>query len=337
MYTINMPLSTPYDIIISNNISEYLDKEIQKVYKNKNIYIITDERVGRLYLDMISNSLQSFNVKSIVIEGYEASKSLNMYSYLCEKLINLGATRGELLIALGGGVIGDLVGFVAATLYRGMPFVQIPTSLLAQVDSSIGGKTGIDFIGHKNILGAFKQPELVLIDPLFLTTLPIRELKNGYAEMIKHAFISSPKLLGLLNEFGLTVTEEIIYENLLIKASHVISDEFDRGKRMKLNFGHTFGHIVELKNNSLHGEAVIDGMLCAVNYSIDLGLISNDVKEELISLYKKLELDYHEYDYHEFLSDVKYDKKNIAETINFILIEEIGKAIIYPVKVGELI
>lgn len=337
MYTINMPLSTPYNIIVSNNITEYIDEEIQKVYKNKNIYIITDERVGKLYLNMVSESLKSYNVKSIVIEGYEASKSLTTYSYLCEELINLGATRGELLVALGGGVIGDLVGFVAATLYRGMPFVQIPTSLLAQVDSSIGGKTGIDFIGHKNILGAFNQPKSVLIDPLFLKTLPIRELKNGYAEMIKHAFISSPKLLSTLAESRLNVTEEIIYENLLIKKAHVIDDEFDNGKRMKLNFGHTFGHIIELRYNLLHGEAVIDGMICAIDYSIDLGLISKDVKVQLVNLYNKLELEYHSYDYHDFLQDVQYDKKNIAETINFILLEDIGKAIIYPVKVGELV
>ena len=281
MYKINMPLSTPYDIIVANNISEYIEEEFKKIYKNKNIYIITDERVGKLYLDLIAKSLKSYNVKSVVIEGYESSKSLETYAYLCEELINMGATRGELLVALGGGVIGDLVGFVAATLYRGMPFVQIPTSLLAQVDSSIGGKTGIDFIGHKNILGAFNQPKLVLIDPEFLRTLPVREIKNGYAEMIKHSFIYSPKLLKMLEESKLNVSGEIIYENLLIKRAHVLEDEFDNAKRMKLNFGHTFGHIIELKNDCLHGEAVIDGMLCAIDYSIDLGLISISVKEKI--------------------------------------------------------
>ena len=337
MYKLSMPLSTPYDIIVCKNINEYIEKEIKEVYSNKNIYIITDERVGSLYLDEISSSLKSYNVKSIVIEGYESSKSLETYAYLCEELINLGATRGELLIALGGGVIGDLVGFVAATLYRGMPFIQIPTSLLAQVDSSIGGKTGIDFIGHKNILGAFNQPIKVLIDPLFLKTLPIRELKNGYAEMIKHAFIYSYDLFEMLKKSKLEVSEEIIYENLKIKAAHVVGDEYDKGKRMKLNFGHTFGHIIELRNNCLHGEAVIDGMICAVDYSIDKGLLDGSVKEKLINLYKELELEYHEYDYHDFLAEVKFDKKNIAETINFILIEKIGKAVIYKLKVGELV
>ena len=337
MYTIDMPLSKPYQIIIKDNLTSYINEEIKKVYKNKNVYIITDERVGDIYLSSIKNALKDFNVKEVVIEGYEKSKSLEVYASVCEELINLGITRSELLIALGGGVIGDLVGFISATLYRGVPFIQIPTSLLAQVDSSIGGKTGIDFNNHKNIIGAFNQPKLVLIDPQMLKTLPLRELKNGYAEMVKHALIHSKKLFDLLMENKLNVTSEIIYENLLIKRHHVIMDEFDNNIRMKLNFGHTFGHIIELKTNVLHGEAVIDGMLCAVDYAIDKGLLTHNVKDEVLKLYNELELDYHLYDYHEFLSDVKYDKKNIAKTVNLILITEIGKSIIYPVSEEELV
>ena len=155
MYTIDMMLSKGYQIIIKNNLLDDIDSEIKKVYQNKNVYIITDERVGAIYLQKVEEALSSFSVQTITIKGYEESKSIETYAYLCQRLIELGATRGELLIALGGGVIGDLVGFVASTLYRGMPFVQIPTSLLAQVDSSIGGKTGIDFLGHKNIIGYF--------------------------------------------------------------------------------------------------------------------------------------------------------------------------------------
>lgn len=337
MYTIDMPLSKPYQIIIKDDLTSYINDEIKKVYKNKNIYIITDVRVGDIYLSSIKTALKDFNVKEVVIEGYEKSKSLEVYASVCEELINLGITRSELLIALGGGVIGDLVGFISATLYRGVPFVQIPTSLLAQVDSSIGGKTGIDFNNHKNIIGAFNQPQLVLIDPKMLKTLPLRELKNGYAEMVKHALINSKKLFNLLMENKLNVTSEIIYENLLIKRHHVINDEYDNDIRMKLNFGHTFGHIIELKTGSLHGEAVIDGMLCAIDYAIDKGLLTQCVKEEVLKLYNELELEYHVYDYHEFLSDVKYDKKNIAKTVNLILITEIGNSIIYPVRQEELV
>ena len=337
MYIIDMPLSKPYQIIIKDDLTSYINEEIKKVYKNKNIYIVTDKRVGDIYLSSIKNALKDFYVKEVVIEGYEKSKSLDTYASVCEELINLGITRSELLIALGGGVIGDLVGFISSTLYRGIPFVQIPTSLLAQVDSSIGGKTGIDFLNHKNIIGAFNQPKLVLIDPTVLKTLPVEELKNGYGEMVKHALIHSKKLFDLLMEHKLNVTKEIIYENLLIKKYHVVLDEFDNNIRMKLNFGHTFGHIIELKTGVLHGEAVIDGMLCAIDYAIDKNLLSKEVKEEVLSLYKVLELDYHNYDYHEFLRDVKYDKKNLAKTINLILITEIGESVIYPVSEEELI
>lgn len=337
MYIIDMPLSNEYQIIIENGLINKIGKEIQKIYKNKNVYIITDKRVASYYLDIVCDALSGFNVKSIVIEGYEESKSLECYSYLCKQLITLGAVRGELLVALGGGVIGDLVGFVASTLYRGMPFVQIPTSLLAQVDSSIGGKTGIDFMGHKNILGAFNQPKLVLIDPEVLKTLPVRELKNGYAEMIKHALIASNELFELLLNSKLNVTEEIIYYNLMIKRSFVLNDEFDKGERMKLNFGHTFGHIIELEENLLHGEAVIDGMLCAIDYAIDLNILDKNVKTKVLNLYTELGLEYKGRSYRDYLDKTKYDKKNIAKTINFILIDKIGNALIHPVKEGDLV
>lgn len=336
MYIIDMPLSNNYQIVVENNLLTKIDDEIKKVYKNKNVYIITDERVAALYLTKVKNALSSFSVKSIVIEGYEKSKSLETYASVCKQLIELGSNRGELLIALGGGVIGDLVGFISSTLYRGMPFIQIPTTLLSQVDSSIGGKTGIDFLGHKNILGAFNQPLRVLIDPTVLETLPIRELKNGYGEMIKHALILSEDLLKLIDENGLKVTEEIIYQNLLIKREFVLADEFDKNERMKLNFGHTFGHVIELKYNKLHGEAVLDGILCALNYAIDLGILNVEVKNKVLGLYHKLELNFTEYDYQEFLSEFKFDKKNIAKTINLILIDKIAHAIIYPVKESEL-
>jgi 3-dehydroquinate synthase len=337
MYKIAMPLSKKYEIIIKDNLILDIGDEIKKIYSNNNIYIITDKRVAHYYLDAVCGALRDFNVKSIVIDGYEKSKSLTVYADVCERLIDLGASRGELLIALGGGVIGDLVGFVASTLYRGMPFVQIPTSLLAQVDSSIGGKTGIDFLGHKNILGVINQPELVLIDPMVLNTLPERELKNGFGEMIKHAMISSIELFNLIKNSNLKVTEEIIYHNLMIKRSHVLNDEFDKGERMKLNFGHTFGHIIELEENLLHGEALIDGMLCALDYAIDLGVANASAKDTLLDLYQTLNIKYIERDYKAYLPKVKFDKKNIAKVINFILIDEIGHAVIYPVKEEHLV
>lgn len=337
MYIIDMPLSNGYQIIVKDNLLNDLDAEIKKVYNNKNIYIITDKRVASHYLKRVCDALYSYDVKYIIIEGYEQSKSLKCYAEVCEELINLGASRGELLIALGGGVIGDLVGFISATLYRGMPFIQIPTSLLAQVDSSIGGKTGIDFLGHKNIIGSFNQPKMVLIDPTVLKTLPIRELKNGFGEVIKHSLIYSSELFELINDNKLEVTEEIIYHNLMIKRKFVIEDEYDHNERMKLNFGHTFGHVIEMEENLLHGEAVIDGILCAINYAIDLNLIDDSVKEKVVSLYQQLDLNFTERDYKKYLPKVKFDKKNIAKVINFILIDRIGNAVIHQVKEGDLV
>jgi 3-dehydroquinate synthase len=337
MYIIDMPLSNKYQIIVKNGLIDNLGEEVQKVYSNKNIYIITDKRVAAYYLDRVCDALHMYTIKTVIIEGYEESKSLECYAKVCEKLINSGAVRGEMLVALGGGVIGDLVGFIAATLYRGMPFIQIPTSLLAQVDSSIGGKTGIDFIGHKNILGAFNQPKLVLIDPGVLKTLPIRQLKNGYAEMIKHALIASDELFDLLLDSKLNVTEEIIYHNLMIKRHFVLADEFDKNERMKLNFGHTFGHIIELEEKLLHGEAVIEGMLCAIDYAIELKMIDSTVRTKVLQLYNLLELNYEERNYRDYLEKTRFDKKNIAKVVNFILIDKIGNAIIHPVKEEDLV
>ena len=336
MYIIDMPLSKSYQIIIKDNLLKEIEQEIKKVYNNKSVYIITDERVAEFYLEETVNALSSFDVKTIIVKGYEESKSLETYKEVCEKLIDLGALRGELLIALGGGVIGDLVGFIASTLYRGMPFVQIPTSLLSQVDSSIGGKTGIDFYGHKNILGAFNQPELVLIDPQVLKTLPLVQLKNGFGEMVKHAMIGSKNLFDSLKENKLQVTEEIIYQNLMIKRSFVLNDEFDKGERMKLNFGHTFGHIIEMKYNKLHGQAVIDGILCILDYSIENNIINSELKNEVLSLYQSIGLEYTNYDYKEFLSEIKFDKKNIAKKINLILVDEIGRSLIHTISEVDL-
>lgn len=337
MYIIDMPLSTSYQIVVKDGLLNEIDSEIKEIYSNENIYIITDERVAELYLSKIVGLLSSFNVKTVVIEGYEKSKSLETYAQICEKLIDLGASRNELLVALGGGVIGDLVGFISATLYRGMPYVQIPTTLLSQVDSSIGGKTGLDFLGHKNIIGSFNQPKRVLIDPQVLKTLPLIELKNGFGEVIKHSLISSKELFDLLKINKLNITEEIIYKNLLIKREHVLKDEFDQSERMKLNFGHTFGHVIELRYAKLHGHAVLDGILCALDYAIDRNLLSRKIKEEVLELYNVLELDYEHYDYRDLLPYVKFDKKNIAKTINLILINEIGNAIIFPVKESEVV
>ena len=325
-----------YDIFIENGIISKANEYIKEVFKNKKVYIITDSNIEKLYLNQVIEALKNdFIVDYVVIPAGEDSKCFNVYTSVLEQLLEKNIRRNELLIALGGGVIGDLVGFVASTLYRGLPYVSIPTSLLSQMDSSIGGKTGIDFYNRKNIIGCFKQPSLVLIDPLTHKTLEKREFNNGMGELIKHSIIGNDRLFNLLLEKSI-IDENIIYESLSVKKRVVELDPFDQGERMLLNFGHTFGHAIELKMNLKHGEAVAIGMLMAIKFGIDLGItdsaIYNDVKQ-VLDLY---ELPSYEVDYKEYLKETLYDKKNLAGIINFILVDKIGHAFIHKVKEDEL-
>ncbi len=325
-----------YNIIIEDGLLSHLCFYIQKVYKNKKIFIVTDDTVKALYLDKVMNSLeQNYEVDYVVIPHGEESKNITVYARVCEQLIDKGIKRNHLLLALGGGVIGDLCGFVAATLYRGIPYVGIPTTLLSQMDSSIGGKTGIDFAGKKNILGVFKQPSMVLIDPKTLDTLDEREFNNGMGELIKHGAIGNKKLIEMLKSMP-KINEDIIFESLSVKKKVVEIDEFDLKERMTLNFGHTFGHAIELKYGYKHGEAVAIGMLMAIQMGIDLNLTDASCYKEVEEILKIYHLPNTVYNYKDYLKDVFFDKKNIAGTINFIFIKKLGETIIYPITEQEI-
>lgn len=324
-----------YDIIIENGVLNRLNEEIKKVYNKKKVFIITDIQVGRLYLDKVKESLDDFEVYSISVFKGEISKTLTVYEDVIRRLIDLGMKRGELLIALGGGVVGDLTGFVASTIYRGTPYVQIPTSLLAQMDSSIGGKTAINYGDKKNIIGAFKQPIRVIIDPSVLKTLPKEEFNNGMGELIKHGCIGDVELLNMLED-DITITEEIIYRSLCVKKKVVELDPYDLKERMYLNFGHTFGHIIELKYNLRHGEAVANGMLMAIKMGIDLGLTDDGCYNKLKNILLKYDLPIKEYNYKKYIKKTVYDKKNIAGEVTFILISSFGNVFPYKVLESEL-
>ena len=325
-----------YDIFIEKGILDKANTYIKKVYNNKNLYIITDDNVSKLYLDKLVEVLSNdFNVKYVVVPHGEESKTIKYYTYVCEELIKMDIRRNELLVALGGGVIGDLTGFVAGTLYRGIPYVGIPTSLLSQMDSSIGGKTGIDFCDRKNILGVFKQPEMVLIDPNTLKTLDNREFNNGMGELIKHGAIGNKDLLlSLVNKPE--IDENIISQSLHVKKRVVELDEFDTGVRMTLNFGHTFGHVIELKYHYKHGEAVAIGMLMALKLGIDLGITQKECYDVIYNILKAYNLPLDEYDYKEYMLDILGDKKNLAGTINFILLTSLGECTIYKMTEKEI-
>ncbi len=325
-----------YDIIIEKDILSRLSFFIAEIYKNKKIYIITDDQVAEFYLQKVRTILEEkFIVEDVIVPHGESSKSIETYCSVVKQLLNKNIRRNELLLALGGGVIGDLTGLVAATLYRGLPYMSIPTSLLSQMDSSIGGKTGIDFDERKNIIGCFKQPKLVLIDPNTLNTLPVEEFKNGMGELIKHAVIGNPKLFQMLLSKP-EIDEEIIFESLTVKKHLVEADEFDQGERMLLNFGHTFGHAIELKYNLKHGHAVALGMLMAIHFGIDLGITNKEVYSKVLTILNLYEISYQEYNYKAYVKDIVYDKKNIAGVIQFVLLRDIGKAFLYPVEESKL-
>lgn len=269
MKTIHVPVAQAYDVLIGRGLLAQCGRTIRPLTRAAACAVITDDNVAPLYAETVRRSLEAegFRVETYVFPHGEGSKNaqtlLSIYSFLCEREI----TRSDCLIALGGGVVGDITGFAAATFLRGLPYVQIPTSLLAQVDSSVGGKTAIDLPEGKNLVGAFKQPLAVLCDPDVLSTLPREFLIDGMGEVIKYGMIADAHLFSLLE--GCTIDnvaahfDEIIPACVGIKRDVVAEDEMDTGLRMILNFGHTLGHAIEAHyhyGTYTHGCAVAAGM-----------------------------------------------------------------------------
>ena len=267
---VNLPQAeaVSYEILIANGLladfCATLKKFLQKFPKIKTFAIVTDKNVSALYEETVANVLTNsgFHVISYAVPPGEASKSAEQFFALQRWLAENQITRSDAIIALGGGVVGDLAGFTAATYLRGVPFIQVPTTLLAMVDSSVGGKTGIDIPEGKNLVGAFYQPSAVICDPETLRTLSPEIFADGCAEVIKHGMIRSEKLLRMLESPVVPQISAIIEENVKIKRDIVQRDEFDTGERQLLNFGHTIGHAIEKLSDFQisHGSAVAIGM-----------------------------------------------------------------------------
>jgi len=326
-----------YDIVVNHHEMLHIAEHIKSFYTYKEIFILTDDCVYAHYKDKLNKWFESFEYEVVVVPQGEKSKSYDVYLDAINKLIEKGIKRNHLLIALGGGVIGDLAGFIASTLYRGIPFMQIPTSLLAMVDSSIGGKVGIDLDLGKNLIGSFYQPKKVVIDPEFLNTLSTLEYNNGMAEMIKSGLIGDKKLYEHFKSHQKVTIDEII-KTIKVKQKVVLIDPYDKKERMFLNFGHSYGHAIEKSTNYevyKHGQAISYGMLIALEKGIELGITPNylydEVKEILlrIGLVEKPLLKATSYE-----QELKYDKKNMADGYHFIFIEEVGKAVIKKIKIG---
>lgn len=325
----------------------------EKGYSRRAV-IVTDSNVKVLYAGTLGQSLENagFGTSVLEIPSGEEQKTLETAGRLYLELVRLDAERTTPVVALGGGVIGDLAGFVAATYMRGVPLVQVPTSLLAMVDSSIGGKTAVDHGGLKNIVGSFYQPELVIADTGTLKTLPKNELASGMAEVIKHAAIRSASLFQLLEvdiHKAMTgdtgVLETIIAENVKIKAEVVSQDERDTGLRAILNFGHTVGHAIETVSGFKlkHGEAVAVGMVAAAEISCRLGYLSGDDTARLEDLIKKagLPVAVPALDKNSVMKAMGHDKKVRHGRMRFVLLKAIGEAFIAedidPMLVEEVV
>jgi 3-dehydroquinate synthase len=276
-----------YDIVVGSRLIEEAGREILPLMRRRHAVVVTDENVARHWLAPLRNSLAEAGIvhQTVVLPPGEETKDFGHFGRLAEDILACGIERGSMLVALGGGVVGDLTGFAAATLLRGIDFVQVPTTLLAQVDSSVGGKTGINTSTGKNLIGAFYQPRLVLADSGTLATLPRRELLTGYAETVKYGLIRDAELFAWCERQGNALCalesdpiRHAVMTSCRMKAAIVAADEREEGERALLNFGHTFGHALETEtgfsNRLLHGEAVALGMVLAFAFAARLGLVA---------------------------------------------------------------
>lgn len=348
MKTIKVDLgSNKYDIVIQNGILKNAGEEIKKIYREKKIAIITDENVIGLHADELKKSLlnNNYEVQFITIKPGEKSKSLETLKDIYDELISFGLTRSHLIIAFGGGVVGDLAGFAASTYLRGIDYVQIPTTLLSQIDSSIGGKVGVNLDKGKNLIGSFYQPKKVIIDPNVLATLPEKYIKDGLGEVIKYACIKDADffehLMGIrTNEDLFQNMEYIIFKCCNIKKEYVERDERDTGLRMILNFGHTIGHAIEKYFNyeKTHGWAVAVGMYQITKTSESLGYTERGTAEKIknILINFNIEYDMIPVDMKVIKETICLDKKNLSNKINLILLKKIGESFIEGIPLENL-
>ena len=303
------------------------------------VVIITDENVASYYQ-------QDFPKTPVIkIKTGEKIKTLETAAKIYQQLIELEADRSVFLLGIGGGIVCDITGFVASTYLRGVRFGYVPTTLLAQVDASVGGKTGVNFMGYKNMVGVFNQPAFVICDPIVLQTLPEKELVSGFAEIVKHAAIADAEYFEFLENnfnkalsFDSDVLEKVIYDSVAIKADIVNRDETEKGERRKLNFGHTFGHAVEKTTGLPHGKAVSIGMMVAAALSASKQMLTETDVDRIRSLLSRFNLPIKaDIDIERIIDAMVRDKKREGDGIHFVLLSKIGEAVVEKITIVDLV
>lgn len=334
MKTININTSSKnYNIYIGENILSTAGEIVRELGFDGKIMIVTDDNVAPLYLETVKNALSDFKVSHTILKSGEENKNMDSIMAIYKSLQENNINRKDMIVALGGGVVGDMAGFAAATYLRGIKYIQIPTTLLAQVDSSVGGKTGIDLPFGKNLVGAFCQPEAVIADISTLKTLPEIQVSCGMSEVIKSGFIRDESLVDLLEtstDFQKDL-EQFIIKSVNVKKEVVEEDEFEKHLRMILNFGHTLGHSIEKLmgfKGITHGQAVALGMCCITKNKDILNRLVNIL--EKYNLYTKTDISVKS-----MIDAACNDKKAVNGGINIVVVEEIGKAEIKKISFEE--
>lgn len=345
-HTIHVSTGIPYDVIIERGIlckcGNYIKQRLPKAGR---CVIVSDSNVAPLYAETVKNSLEteSYGVSVNVFPAGEEHKRLPAIVGMYEAFTQAELSRSDFAVALGGGVTGDMCGFAAATYLRGIPFVQIPTTVLSQNDSSVGGKTGIDLDCGKNLVGSFHQPCLVLADADTLSTLPQRYITDGFGEIIKHGCIQSAELFALIEQYG-TDREKIAdftARSVAIKSGVVERDERESGERMLLNFGHTLGHAIEKCcdfTKYAHGEAVGIGMRMMARAGEAAGLTASGTADRIEAVLQKCGMPTScEFTPEEICAAAMLDKKRRGEKMNIVLLRDIGDSFVYQIKCADLL
>ena len=340
MFMISVPVATPsrsYEVLIGRGLIARAGECLGKFFENNRAFVVTVPPVRRRWAKVLLKSLAASGVETDLLEmpDGERSKRLTTLEKLAEKLVKQGADRGVTLIALGGGVVGDVTGFLASIYMRGVDVIQVPTTVLAQVDAAIGGKTGVNLVSGKNLLGTFHQPRVVLVDPAVLETLPSREYHAGLYESLKCGIIGDPGLFKLFEDRRReildrdpVVVEKVIADSVRLKASIVSADEREGGLRQVLNFGHTIGHALEAETRYtlLHGEAVAWGMIAATHIALSMGKLDSVTAGRISNAVLGFgRLPRMTLQTANILKRLRSDKKTRQGVVHFILPREIGK------------